>query len=98
MGVLIDTNVLINWERQRSTLTLENLRSYFPIHVSAVSVGELYTGVYRSTSDQHRVEREPYFKALFNMMQVVHHNAIQLHSVQHNITSSAPAIVASGSD
>lgn len=72
MGVLIDTNVLIKWERQRATLTLENLRSYFPIHVSAVTVGELYTGVYRSISDKRRVERESYFRALFNMMQVVH--------------------------
>lgn len=57
MGNLIDTNVLIKWERQRELNGLASLREYFPFYISAVTVGELYIGVHRAVSAERRSSR-----------------------------------------
>lgn len=62
-GVLLDTNVIVSWERAGAGHRVDELQKYAPLFVSAVTVGELYAGVYRSLSKERVRSKEQYCPA-----------------------------------
>ncbi len=71
MGVLIDTNVIVAWERREHHLKVEELKAYAPMFVSAVTVGELYAGIYRSNAPDRIRRKEQYYDALFSTIKIL---------------------------
>lgn len=61
MGVIFDTSILIEIERQ--SLDIEKLikgREREPFGISVISVSELLHGVYRADTERRRLKREAY--------------------------------------
>ncbi len=72
MGFVIDTDVLINAERQRSRLSdivrHDPMAEYF---ISAITVSELFHGLERASSEQLRKERIQFLDAVLNNFRVL---------------------------
>lgn len=64
MGILIDSNVFIRAERQRTTLDLSPWRSYGEVFISVVTASELLVGIHRAQTDEQRIRRTAFVEGI----------------------------------
>ncbi len=64
MGVILDTSVLINMEKEGQTLDFSRYAPYGDPFISAITVSELLVGVQRSAIGASRVRRAAYVEAV----------------------------------
>jgi predicted nucleic acid-binding protein len=66
MGIVIDSSVLIAWERDQLDLQAK-IASYAEedFAISAVTASELLHGVHRATTPAHRSRREAFVEGLY---------------------------------
>lgn len=64
MGLLIDTDVLIVAERQRTTLDFSAWQAYGLAFISAVTASELLVGVHRAQTDAQRARRTAFVEGV----------------------------------
>ncbi len=72
MGTLIDSSVLIAWERDR--LDLKNRLADFAeedFAISAITASELLHGVYRAASPARRGQREAFVEGLLSRLPII---------------------------
>lgn len=72
MGTLIDSSVLIAWERDQ--LDLKNRLAEFPeedFAISAITASELLHGVHRATSPARRSQREAFVEGLLSRLPIL---------------------------
>ena len=64
MGLMVDANVFIEFERQRKPVDLSPWESSEGIFISAVTVSELLMGVHRADNDERRKRRSEFVEAI----------------------------------
>jgi predicted nucleic acid-binding protein len=72
MGTLIDSSVLIAWERDR--LDLKNHLAQYPdedFAISAITASELLHGVHRATTPARRSQREAFVEGLLSRLPIL---------------------------
>jgi predicted nucleic acid-binding protein len=72
MGTLIDSSVLIAWERDR--LDLKNRLAELPeedFAISTITASELLHGVHRATSPARRSQREAFVEGLLSRLPIL---------------------------
>lgn len=68
MGTLIDTSVLIHWERGDD---LPSVREGTAVAISAITASELLHGVHRANSAQRRHRRERWVESILSALPVL---------------------------
>ena len=65
MGLILDTSVLIVWEREIASLeTIAERRRGQPMGLSVVTAAELLHGVHRADSTERRIRRSAYVEQI----------------------------------
>lgn len=64
MGLIVDTNVLVSFERRGETPDLSALSGGDDVYISAVTVSELLMGVCRADSESRRIRRTNFVEAV----------------------------------
>lgn len=64
MGLILDTSVIIGFEKAAPNLHTETLAGYGEVFISAVTVSELLVGVHRADNDARRVRRAAFVEAV----------------------------------
>ncbi len=68
MGLILDTSVIIGFEKAaptfNTTLNTETFGGYGEVFISAVTVSELLVGVHRADTDARRVRRAAFVEAV----------------------------------
>ena len=71
MGVILDTSILISFEKSGSTIDKFTAgREAEPFGISVVSVSELLHGVHRADSETRRVKRESYVERIIELFPI----------------------------
>ncbi len=65
MGLMVDTNVLIDSERAGVTIDFA-LQPLEQLHINTVIASELLTGVFRAVSEERRDQRLAFVESVFN--------------------------------
>ena len=64
MGLIVDTNVFIHFERRGDLIDLSPWDPSEDVFISAVTVSELLMGVYRADSDARRKRRTEFVEGI----------------------------------
>jgi predicted nucleic acid-binding protein len=82
MGIVLDTNVFIHYERSGREIDFSRWEKYGDVFISSITVSELLVGVHYANSDKRRVRRSAYVEAIISMIPVLHFNteAARLHA------------------
>ena len=71
MGVILDTSILISFEKSGFTIDKFTAgREAEPFGISVVSVSELLHGVHRADSETRRVKRESYVERIIELFPI----------------------------
>ncbi|HZJ38108.1 MAG TPA: type II toxin-antitoxin system VapC family toxin [Chthoniobacterales bacterium] len=77
MGILIDSSVLIAWERDRVDLESQLARcADEDFAISAITASELLHGVHRASNPAQRHRREPFVEGLLARLPVISFDAV----------------------
>jgi len=77
MGILIDSSVLIAWERDRVDLESQLARcADEDFAISAITASELLHGVHRASNPAQRRRREPFVEGLLARLPVISFDAV----------------------
>lgn len=71
MGLLIDTDVLVLAERQRTALDFSAWQGHGTAFISAVTASELLVGVHRAQTDAQRARRTAFVEGVLAGMVVL---------------------------
>src|SRR3990167_9623918 len=66
MGLILDTCILINAEKQNSILDFNRWESYNEAYISVITVTELLIGVYHANTESRRLKRSAFVEAIIN--------------------------------
>lgn len=86
MGLMVDANVFIEFEKRRTSVDLSPWESSEGIFISAVTVSELLMGVHRADNDERRKRRSEFVEAIVANVSVLDFTAAvarrhaQIHS------------------
>lgn len=82
MGLVLDTDVIIGFERAGSGLSTSGLQGYGEVFISAVTVSELLVGVHRADTDARRVRRAAFVEAVLTRVGVLPftHEVARIHA------------------
>lgn len=64
MGMMIDTNVFIRFEKSGKAIDLSPWESSEGVYISVVAVSELLIGVHRADTEQRRQRRSAFVEAV----------------------------------
>ena len=64
MGLMVDTNVFIRFEKARKPIDLSPWEPTESVHISVVTVSELLIGVHRADSELRRQRRSKFVEAV----------------------------------
>jgi len=64
MGLMVDTNVFISFEKSGDSIDLSGWESSEKIYISVVTVSELLMGVHRANTEQRRQRRSAFVEAV----------------------------------
>lgn len=97
MGILIDSSVLIAWERDRLDLQPQ-LEEYTEedFAISAITASELLHGVHRAANPAQRRRREAFVEGLLARLPILSFDAVAARIHARNFRKAA--FVASGND
>jgi tRNA(fMet)-specific endonuclease VapC len=70
MGVILDSSVLVAFERRRFDLE-RLLLDYSPPAIAAITAAELLVGVERADSDDRRARRESFVQNVFDRVPII---------------------------
>jgi tRNA(fMet)-specific endonuclease VapC len=71
MGLIVDTNVFIQWERRGGIFDLSSLDPSEDVFISVVTVSELLMGVHRAEMEIHRKKRSDFVEAIISSVAVL---------------------------
>lgn len=85
MGLMVDTNVLIRFERTSGTVDVSSWAPSEPVFISAVVVAELLMGVQRADTDARRDRRSAFVEAVISGVGVLDFTVAiaRVHAVIH---------------
>jgi len=64
MGLILDTDVLIHWERTGKTIDLNPYEKYGEAAISVIVASELLVGVHRADTETRRGKRSAFVEAI----------------------------------
>ena len=71
MGLMVDTNVFINFEKAGKAIDLSPWRQSEEVYVSVVTVSELLIGVHRADTEERRKRRSVFVEAVIAGIEVL---------------------------
>ncbi|MCI5113774.1 MAG: type II toxin-antitoxin system VapC family toxin [Candidatus Electrothrix sp. AW2] len=71
MGLILDTNVFIHYERSRASLDFSQWEEYGDVYISAVTASELLVGVHYAQNDAQRTRRSAFVEAVLARVPVL---------------------------
>lgn len=71
MGMMIDTNVFIHFEKSGEAIDLSHGDSSERVYISAVTVSELLIGIYRANTEERRQRRSVFVEAIISRIGVL---------------------------
>lgn len=71
MGLMIDTNVFINFEKSGNPVDLSSWESSEGVYISVVIVSELLMGVHRANTEARRQRRSAFVEAVISSVGVL---------------------------
>lgn len=85
MGVLIDTGVFIQWERDNRHSNFDKWKSHGDAWISVITASELLVGVRRADSDERKRQREAFVEGILSRVPTVEINLgiARVHSEIH---------------
>jgi len=89
MGIILDTCVFIQAERQKQSLDYEALDKFGNVYISAVTVSELLLGVHKANSEKRRLKRSAFVENILSEIPVLNFNmeVARLHAEIYNYLS-----------
>jgi tRNA(fMet)-specific endonuclease VapC len=66
MGLMVDTNVFINFEKSGNPIDFSSWDSSQKVYISVVVVSELLMGVHRANTEQRRQRRSAFVEAVIS--------------------------------
>ena len=66
MGLIVDTNVFIRFEKSESPLDFPSWDSSQKVYISVITVSELLMGVHRANTDARRQRRSAFVEAVIS--------------------------------
>ena len=94
MGLMVDTNVFIKFEKRNSPIVLPSLAESDEAFISAITVSELLVGVHRANTEERRQRRAAFVEAILRVFPVLNftmsiartHAEIQAHLAKAGLT------------
>src|SRR5262245_47575846 len=71
MGLMVDTNVFINFEKSGKSLDFSSWESSEKVHISVVIASELLMGVHRADTEERRQRRSAFVEAIITAVSVL---------------------------
>ncbi len=71
MGLMVDSNVLIDFEKRRTPVDLSHWEPSGSNYISAITVSELLMGVYRADREERRKRRSEFVEAILATVSVL---------------------------
>jgi tRNA(fMet)-specific endonuclease VapC len=71
MGLMVDTNVFIRFEKSRTAIDFSSWESSEKVYISVVVLSELLIGVHRANSDERRQRRAEFVEAVITGVPVL---------------------------
>jgi tRNA(fMet)-specific endonuclease VapC len=66
VGLIVDTNVFIRFEKSGKAVNLPNVDSQERVYISAITVSELLIGVHRADTDERRQRRSTFVESVIS--------------------------------
>ena len=66
MGLMVDTNVFINFEKIGAQIDFSSLANSQKVYVSVLTVSELLMGVHRANTEERRQRRSAFVEAVIS--------------------------------
>jgi len=66
MGLMVDTNVFINFEKTSKAIDLSPWKPSEKVYISVVTVSELLTGAHRANTEERRQRRSAFVEAVIS--------------------------------
>src|SRR6185437_15997814 len=66
MGLMVDTNVFISFEKSRKPIDFSSWESSSRVYISAIVVSELLMGVHRANTEERRQRRSTFVEAIIS--------------------------------
>ncbi len=66
MGLMVDTNVLIRFEKSGQSVDFSSWESSQKVYISVVTVSELLMGVHRANTEERRQRRSAFVEAVIS--------------------------------
>lgn len=66
MGLILDTNVFIRFERNKQTVDFSLWEKYGDVYISAMTVSELLVGVHKANTETRKVKRSAFVEAILS--------------------------------
>ncbi len=66
MGMMVDTNVFIRFEKSSKAIDLSPWEPSERVYISVVTVSELLRGVYRADTEERRQRRSAFVEAILS--------------------------------
>ncbi len=71
MGLIVDTNVFIRFERLKETVDFARWEELGEVFISAITVSELLVGVHRATTPEVRAKRAAFVEAIISRIPAI---------------------------
>lgn len=71
MGLIIDTNVFVQWERTGHAIDFSRWTDYGEAAISVITASELLVGVHRADTDLRRQRRSAFVEAILAQLPIV---------------------------
>jgi len=71
MGLIVDTNVFIRFEKAREAIDLSPWNPSEKVYISVVTASELLIGVHRANSDERRSRRSAFVEAVISGVELL---------------------------
>ena len=84
MGIILDSSILIAFERRRFDLE-RLLTDYSPTAIAAITAAELLIGVHRADTPERRTRREEFVESIFARLPLIPFDLVQarLYAQRH---------------
>lgn len=70
MGIVVDTGVFIQWERQGKLLERQLAEMEQPGHIAVITASELLVGVHRANTESRRENRSQFVEAILTRFSI----------------------------
>lgn len=96
MGLILDTNILIQAERQSGSIRFSDYEAHGGLYISAITASELLVGVHRANTVERRLKRLAFVESILAALPVLAFDleTARLHAemvaaLSKNLTASA---------